>query len=149
MRTYSITNLKKIILLSVLFSNVNAFAATVTPSLAGTIAIKGNVYTSGCQTHAGGTNYYLAIPVTFASDYKKGDMSPLSPGKSIVIWKCPFATKIKVRVDGNADTTDPTLFKITQGSGKATGVALRVIAEDGNNQGTFFQMVPNTSQQQR
>lgn len=142
--------LKIALILSLTFASVHALAANVpAASQSGTITVKGSIYTSGCTIDSTvGSSTTMKIPTTFAADYAKGDMSPLStlsPTSGTVQFSCPTTGGVTFRVDGVADATDPALFQVTPGTGKAAGVALKILASSGQSGSSVkdIVMVPN------
>lgn len=142
--------LKIALIASLTFATAHALAANVpVASQSGTITLKGNIYTSGCTIEpSAGSSTTMKIPTTYASDYAKGDMSPLSTPSTTsgtVQFSCPTTAGVMFRVDGVADTADPALFQVTPGTGKAAGVALKIIASSGQSGSSVkdIVMVPN------
>lgn len=121
---------KTIFLLSSLFlASQSAFSSDVpVASDTGTITVKGTVYTNTCSVGLG-QSATLAIPTTYAADYTaKGGMSPLGTTTPILI-ACTSNANMSgfyLTVSGDPDSTDPTLYKVSPGTGKAEGVALKV-----------------------
>lgn len=131
--------MKKIaIFISLVVASLNVYAADV-PSAAdtGTITVKGSAYKSACTTLTDSVS--LTIPTTFASEYKnKGDMSPLGRSDQTAVM-CTEIPGVYITVTGDPDGSDATLFKVTEGSGKATGVALKLNVIAGENPSTPVQ----------
>ncbi|UGS41329.1 hypothetical protein G163CM_20310 [Pseudocitrobacter corydidari] len=99
-------------------------------SQTGTITVKGSVYTSACSV-SGADSVNVVIPSTYAQDYTGiGDTSPLGKSSTMLINCSGNAnmTGIYLTVEGDPDDSDPSLFKIASGTGKAAGVALKVQA---------------------
>lgn len=123
---------KTLFLLSSLFLASQSALSSEVPvaSDTGTITVKGTVYANTCMVGLGQTAT-LAIPTTYAADYAaKGDMSPLGTTTAILI-SCSSNTNMTgfyLTVAGDPDSTDPTLYKVSPGTGKAEGVALKVFA---------------------
>ncbi|MGL5699264.1 MAG: fimbrial protein [Kluyvera sp.] len=129
-------------------TSLNAFSAEVPIATdTGTITVKGSVYENSCSI-SGAQSSTLAIPTTYAADYSsKGDMSPLGKTSNLMIFCAGNANMsgIYLSVDGDPDSTDPSLYKVTTGTGKAEGVALKVFATPMPNSGALpsFALVPN------
>ncbi|MEX3020786.1 fimbrial protein [Kluyvera sp. STS39-E] len=135
----------KVTFFALLFiSSQHAFAADIpAATMAGNITMKGNIYSAAC-TISSGAALTLKIANTYANAYAKGDASPLSTSAQAT-FTCPNNTGVNIRVDGVADTTEPSLYQVTPGTGKATGVAIRITASSGTG-GTVsnIPLVPNT-----
>lgn len=135
------------LLTSLCLSSFNAFCDDVPVAAdSGTITVKGSVYTGSCIITSGSAAT-LTIPTTYAADYAKGDMSPLGTTGTMKIMCAGNKNMagVYVTVSGDPDSTDPSLYKITAGTGKAEGVALKVLATPTPNAGAqaSFPLVPN------
>lgn len=142
--------MKKINLLIASFylTSLNVFAADVPIATdTGTITIKGTVHEASCMISSGKAST-LSIPTTYAAEYSaKGDMSPLGKSANLMVV-CAGNTNMTglyLSVDGDPDATEPTLYKVTPGTGKAEGVALKVYATPIPMSGALpsFALVPN------
>lgn len=127
---------KYALLASLISTSAGALAAD-----SGTVTMTANVYTSACTlTTADAT---LTIPDSKTSDYVKGATSTTS-NLGAVEFTCPVGG-VTLSVEGTPDSTDPTLFEVTPGTGRATGVALKITAQNttGAGAGTEYVMEPN------
>ncbi|EDV0263699.1 hypothetical protein YM80_004386 [Salmonella enterica subsp. salamae] len=120
------------IIISLGLASLNAYSADVPLATdTGTITVKGSAYSKACTTIVSSVS--LTIPTTIASEYKaKGDMSPLS-NSGITGISCTEIPGVYITVTGDPDSTDPSLFKIPDGTGKATGVALKLYVTAASN----------------
>lgn len=125
--------MKKIaIFISLVAASLNVYAADV-PAAAdtGTLTVKGSAYTKACTTLTNSVS--LTIPTTFTTDYKnKGDMSPLGRADQTGVM-CTEIPGVYITVTGDPDGTDTSLFKVPDGTGKATGVGLKLYVAAGSN----------------
>ncbi|HEP1894421.1 TPA: hypothetical protein VCC33_000154 [Kluyvera cryocrescens] len=135
--------MKKItIIVSLGLASLNAYAADVPAAMdTGTITVKGSAYSKACTTVMSSVS--LTIPTTIASEYKaKGDMSPIGTS-GVTGIACSEVSGVYFTVTGDPDDTDPSLFKIPVGTGKATGVALKLSATPSVTGGNSVEIVPN------
>lgn len=135
--------MKKIaIIVSLGLASLNAYSADVPIATdTGTITVKGSAYAKACTTVVSSVS--LKIPTTIASEYKqKGDMSPIGTS-GLTGVACPDISGIYITVTGDPDDTDPSLFKVPVGTGKATGVALKLSATSSVTGGPTVVVVPN------
>lgn len=106
--------------------NAGASIAAVT-STSGSINITGNVYANGCTVAT--PSVTVRVPMSMVADYTavgtSGETSSASDGE-VSLTNCPQGMSVAFTVNGQADTTDPTLFQVTPGTGKATGVGLKL-----------------------
>lgn len=119
--------MKKIaVIVSLGLASFNSYSADVPGATqTGTITVKGSAYTSACTTNPT-TAVSLALPTTSSAEYKaKGDMSPKGKTEAIALV-CKDIPGMYLTVAGTPDDTNTSLFKIPVGSGKATGVALKL-----------------------
>lgn len=125
--------MKKIaICISLALASLNSYSADV-PAAAdtGTITVKGSAYTKACTTLTSSVS--LTIPTTLTSDYKnKGDMSPLGKAPQTAVM-CTEIPGVYITVTGDPDGTDTSLFKVPDGTGKATGVGIKLYVTAGTN----------------
>lgn len=142
--------IKKISLFFLPLMSFSALSAETPTADTGLISIKGNVYASSCVISTStGSALNIAIPTTFASNYTKGDTSPLSTyavAGSILQMTCPTGAGISIRVDGTADSKASSLYQVTPGTGKAQGVALKLSATStvGSTNTGAVPLLPNT-----
>lgn len=133
--------MKKIaIFISLVAASLNVYATDV-PAAAdtGTLTVKGSAYTKACTTLTSSVS--LTIPTTFTTDYKnKGDMSPLGRADQTGVM-CTEIPGVYITVTGDPDGTDTSLFKVPDGTGKATGVGLKLYVAAGSN--TAVAVEPN------
>ena len=125
--------MKKIAIIASLgLASLNSYSADIPVAAdTGTITVKGSAYTKACTTVVSSVS--LTIPTTFASEYKnKGDMSPLGTS-GITGIACSEIPGIYITVTGDPDGTDTSLFKVPDGTGKATGVALKLYVTAGSH----------------
>lgn len=133
---------------SLYLTSLNVFSADVPVATdTGTITIKGTVHEGSCMISSGQSST-LTIPTTYATDYSaKGDMSPLGKTSNLMIV-CAGNTNmtgVYLSVDGDPDASEPSMYKVTTGSGKAEGIALKVYATPQPMSGALnsFALVPN------
>ncbi|MEB4676464.1 hypothetical protein MXL54_16995 [Enterobacteriaceae bacterium G50] len=125
--------MKKIaIFISLVAASLNVYAADVPVAAdTGTLTVKGSAYTKACTTLTSSVS--LTIPTTLTSDYKnKGDMSPLGTAPLTGIM-CTEIPGVYITVTGDPDSTNTSLFKVPDGTGKATGVGLKLYVTAGSN----------------
>lgn len=137
--------MKKIaIIFSLGLASLNAHSADVPVATdTGTITVKGSVYTAACTSS--GLAATIAIPTTFTTDYSKGDMSPEGTS-GIAMVVCPGVPDmggVYITVTGDADGTEPSLFKVADGTGKATGVAIKLTAKSAYASANIIDIIPN------
>lgn len=139
--------MKKIaIIISLGFASLNAYSADIPVAAdTGTITLKGSVYSAACSTTGTGTAGTVAIPTTFAADYSKGDMSPQGQSNALAVL-CPGLPDmggVFITVTGDADSSEPAYFKVADGTGKATGVAIKLMAKSMYNAADIIDITPN------
>lgn len=139
--------MKKItIIVSLGLASLNAYSADVPVATdTGTITVKGSVYTAACSTSATGTSATLTLPTTFAADYSKGDMSPQGTSNAMIVTcaGAPDMVGLYFTVTGDADGTEPAYFKVADGTGKATGVAIKLMAKSAYDSTNVIDIIPN------
>jgi type 1 fimbria pilin len=138
--------MKKILfVVSLGFTCLNAHSTDVPVATdSGTITIKGSAYGALC-TLSTAADVTLNIPTTYAADYSKGDTSPLGVAAPIII-SCPsypLMAGVYITVTGAADSQDSSLFKVSDGTDKATGVAIKLTAKSGYVATDVIDILPN------
>lgn len=135
---------KKLIIATFGLASLNAYSADVPVAIdTGTITVKGSVYSAACTFS--GLAATVAIPTTFTTDYSKGDMSPEGTSGPIMVM-CPGVPDmggVYITVTGDADGTEPSLFKVADGTGKTTGVAIKLTAKSTFASANVIDIIPN------
>lgn len=139
--------MKKIaIIVSLGLASLNAYSAAVPVATdTGTITVKGSAYTAACTLSSSATAATITIPTTYAANYNKGDMSPQGTSAAIIVTCAgsPLMDGVYFTVTGDADSREPSLFKVADGAEKAAGVALKLTAKSAYASAEIIDIVPN------
>ncbi|MFC5475735.1 fimbrial protein [Paraherbaspirillum soli] len=111
-------------------------AASNAPALADSITLNvtGTITATSCTVNAADANQTVAMGSIGAGDFNA--VGATSAAKDFYVkLNCPSVTNLKVALkigaDKDADSVNPDLFKLSAGSGAASGVALELLNTDG------------------